>query len=232
MSDEKIKKIKLILKDVLQSSDAGSEKPPKSKRPAMPKQNASMSIVGDGNIQIGGNVTQNFYRSSSKQSVVSPPDGTIGANAFLRDRIQSLIDELGMRRKDRVGSSAFAVMLKRFKLDFKIPKTKKWTCIWLWPESRAEEIVQYFEDKLGNTIKGRQEKAASRPGYRHSRRQLFAKERKVLDELGLDSDNPIIRDCMKRYFGVLSRRDMTDEQLASWVAYLDQEAEKACNAKS
>jgi hypothetical protein len=231
VSEEKIKKIKAIIKDAVKSSDADPKAAPPRKSAARAKKTPTMSIVGDGNIQAGGNITQNFYSSSKKAGVVAPPVGTIGANALLRDRIQTLIDELGMRRKERVGDNAFSVMLKNFKLYFKIPKTKKWTCIWLWPESRAEEIIQYFDEKLGNTIKGRQERAASKPGYRQSRRQLFAQERKILDELGLDSDNPILRNCMKLYFGVSSRRDMTDEQLANWVAYLDQESERLYNAK-
>lgn len=231
MGEDKRKKVMSIIKDAIDSSEGSQTKTPKRKRSPAPKKAVGMSIVGDGNVQVGGNVTQNFYGDKKENITVAPPVGSIGADALLRDRIETLIGELGMRRKERLGNNAFAAMMNNFKRDFKIQKNKKWTCIWLWPESRAEEIVQYFQEKLGNTIKGRQEKAALKPGYRHSRRQLFAKERKVLDELDLDSDNPILRGCMMRYFGVSSRRDMTDEQLASWVAYLDQEAEKSIKSR-
>lgn len=231
MNDDKKKKVMSIIKDAIDSSEMDQAKTPKRKRSSAPKKTVGMSIVGNGNIQVGGNVTHNFYGDKKENITVTPPVGSIGADALLRDRIETLIGELGMRRKERLGNNAFAVMMNNFKRDFKIQKNKKWTCIWLWPESRAEEIVRYFQDKLGNTIKGRLEKAASKPGYQHSRRQLFAKERKILDDLGLDSDNHVIRDCMMRYFGVSSRREMTDEQLASWVAYLDQEAEKSINSK-
>lgn len=209
---------------------------PKTKKASPSTRRKKLAVVqtatGNGNTQVAGNFTQNIYGKSEVKVTVSPPDDTIGGNALLRDRVQTLIDELGMRRKERFGDKAFVVMLNNFKRDFKISKNKRWTCIWLWPQNRADEIIQYFEEKLGNTIRGRVETAAARPGYRHTRRQLFAKERKILDELGLSSDDQVLRNCMKRLFGVISRRDMSDEQLANWVAFLDQEAEKAYSPKN
>lgn len=154
MSDDKTKKVKSIIKDAISSSEMTQTKAPKRKRPSTPKKAVEMSIVGNGNIQVGGNITQNVYKTKKENITILPPDGTIGANALLRDRIQTLIDDLGMRRKERVGTNAFAVLLSKFKTYFKIPKEKKWTCIWLWPESRAESIILYLEEKLGNTIKG------------------------------------------------------------------------------
>lgn len=145
---------------------------------------------------------------------------------MLRDRIQSLIDELGMRRKERLGDKAFAVMMSNFKKDFKIPKNKKWTCIWLWKKSRAQDIIQYFEEKLENTIQGRIEKAAAKPGYQHKRGQLFGFISKRLEELGWDPHSEKVRSRMKEYFGVTSRKDMNNEQLANWLAYLENKVDK------
>jgi len=217
-----------IIKDAIPKE---KERKIRKGKQAKTKETLSQTINGDGNTQIGGNFTQNIYASSGKKVTVAPPSDTIGSDSMLKDRIKTLMDELGMRRKERFGDDAFKVMYARFKKDFKIPSKKAWTCIWLWKKSRADEIIQYFEEKLGNTIQGRIEGAANRPGYRHSRKHLFAKERKIIDELGLKSDDPVIRDCMKKYFGVVSRRDLGDEQLANWVAFLEQEAEKAYQSK-
>ena len=53
MSDEKINKIRSIVKDALDSPAPATKKPPTRKKAAVPKQSASMSAVGNGNIQVG-----------------------------------------------------------------------------------------------------------------------------------------------------------------------------------
>ncbi len=221
-----------MMKDHIKDEQKTKKASPSARRK---KPAVVQTATGNGNTQVAGDLIHNHYQSPPKNppkpAPAAPPDGTIGGNGLLRHRIQTLMNTLGDRRKERFGKNGFAAMYRNFKKDFKI-KNNEWTCIWLWPEKRADEIIQYFEEKLGNTIQGRIETAAARPDYRHTRRQLFAKERKILDELGLSSDDQVLRDCMNRFFGVTSRRDMSDEQLANWVSFLDQEAEKAYSPKN
>jgi hypothetical protein len=197
-----------------------------SASPRRKKSGVVQTATGNGNTQVAGDYNQHIHGEPQIKLIVPPPDDTIGGDSMLRDRIQTLFDELRMRRKERFGNTGFSVATSHFKKYFKIPPKKNWNCIWLWKKSRADEIIQYLDGKLKNTIQGRIEGAAARPGYRHTRGQLFARERKILDELDLTSDSPKVRDWMQDYFGVTSRRDMTDDQLANWVAFLDEIAAK------
>lgn len=185
------------------------------------KRSIKQAATGNGNIQVAGDVV-NVTLAARRKVVVKREyvSGTIGANPTLKDRIESMINELGLRRERRVGSNAYAVVGSTLKKDFGIPKNTKWTSIWDWHESRAAELIEYLEAKLGNTIEGRIENAAKRPGYKLTRGQLFRVEKQYCDLLGCAPDSVEVKELRKQMFGTTSRKDLNDNQFRNWVEHL------------
>jgi hypothetical protein len=183
---------------------------------------------GSHNIQAAGmvNLTIRHEKPKSVKVTVAPPPGSIGANSLLKERIQGLFATLGERRKKRYGATAFRVMYGKFKADFDIPEEQPWTIIWTWPEGRGDEIVRYLTAKCDQTIDGKIEKAAKRPGYRHSRGHLFRIEKELLAQLDLEPGSPEVRSELERYFGTSSRKDLSDNQFANWVKHLEAKVKK------
>lgn len=235
------------LKAALSSDGTPTAAPPESKprRPRRTSTSVVQSAEGNGNTQAcattgvsqvakGNNNTQlagridnlNIIADKSVKFNVMPPPGSIGANALLKERIKECFNQLGLERKKRFGKSAFAVMNSNFKRDFGIPAAHKLNTIWSWDESRAEEILSYLQEKYDNTIAGKTERAAKRPGYKHTRRQLFKMENDFLSQLALDPKSPEILGKMKLLFGTTSHKNMTDTQHQQWVSYLEKIVDK------
>lgn len=196
------------------------------------KSNSSSSIkqtaTGNGNFQIVGNVENLTIKGEKKtvRQVYIPVPGTIGANPTLKERINSLINELGLRRSERFGKSAYPVMINNFKKEFGIPKNTKWTTIWTWQESRAKELIDYFTSLLQNTINGRIQNAARQSGYMHTKGHLFRLEKEYLDLLEYDADSKEVRDWRMEMFGTPFRRDLDENQFRNWVEALRMLVEK------
>lgn len=106
-------------------------------------------------------------------------------------------------------------------------KAAEWKQIWLWPESRAPEIVAWLEAKRDNTQEGRIRKAVQRPGYMHTRGHLFRMGTEALSRLGLDGNSDEV--CRQRQLltGHESRSTMPDAAFANWVAHLEAEVRRA-----
>ena len=193
---------------------------PKAKRKAAPT-TITQSAVGNGIVQAGGNISGNINvtikPTTKRQNItIQPPVGTIGGDAELVTRITGLFNELGLRREGRFGKSAYSVMYNEFKKFFGIPKNQKYTSYLLWPQSRAIEIITYLEGKLSNTIKGRIQNSAKTKG--HSSQHLLAETRRLHDMLGWEEQD--YRTHLHNLFGVISRADLNQSQLANYVAYL------------
>lgn len=174
---------------------------------------------GSNIIQVGESVSGGININTVTKRVnvaVQPPKGSIGANALLAERIKGMFNELGLRREERFGKTAYAVMYSEFKKDFEIPRNQKYTAYLLWPESRAEEIINYLEEKLSNTIKGRKIRAASRKG--HTLPYLLAETTRLHKLLGWDEQ--AYRTHLQYLFGVTSRSDLTQSQLTNYIEYL------------
>ncbi|WP_300733900.1 hypothetical protein [uncultured Desulfovibrio sp.] len=203
-------------------SEQGSSTKIQRKRTS-PKAAKQQTAIGNNILQAENinNVTINNV-SQKKNIVIPPPHGSIGANSFLTERIQGMFNELGMRRAERYKDTAYQVMYREFKKAFSIPKNQKYTTYLLWPESRAEEIINYLQEKLDNTIKGRKEKSASKRG--HSIPYLLGKTRELHAMLGWKEDN--YRQHLKYLFGVTSRADLNKAQLANYVEYLRQKIDE------
>jgi transcriptional regulator with XRE-family HTH domain len=180
---------------------------------------------GSNIIQSGGDIHGGINIKSTNKKVnieYQPPHGTIGANAALRERIQGLFNELGLRREERFGKSAYPVMYSEFKKAFTIPRNQKYTAFLLWPESRSTEIIEYLEEKLDNTIKGRKQKAASRKG--HTAPYLLGETSRLHKLLGLSEQE--YRAHLHYMFGVTSRSELSQSQLANYVAYLKEQVDE------
>jgi hypothetical protein len=193
-----------------------ARKPRSNPKLAVVRDKVSQVAIGNGITQVGGNVTIKTTRAPNL--VIGPPPGSIGADSFLKQRIKALFNELGEARAKRYPDTAFNVMYKKFKDDFGI-KHNKWTIIWEWPEAAAQEIIDYLEAKIANTIPGRVKKAAQRPGYRHTRQQLMARENQLLQFLGATTRSPQVKDLLKEKFGVTSHTQLTYEQHLQIIAY-------------
>lgn len=192
----------------------------KAKRKTAPK-TISQSAIGNGIVQAGRDISGNVnitIKSTTKRPKVSvqPPAGSIGGDADLVARITGLFNELGLRREERFGKSAYPVMYSEFKKFFGIPKNQKYNAYLLWPIGRRNEVIEYLEDKLSNTIKGRIQNAAKRKG--HSARHLLGETSRLHKMLGWAEHD--YRAHIHYLFGVTSRADLDQSQLANYVEYL------------
>lgn len=204
---------------------------PRSK-PAQTAGNA-VNISGSNNsiAQVGNGNTYNDHKTviqTLKTTLeVAPPPGSIGANPLLRSRIDKLFKAINKFRAERLGDkykygALYGEMARHFGL-----KAKEWTDMWLWPESRADEVIHFLEDKRDNTQQGRVNKAASRPGYKHTRGHLFRLEKEALAKLEWDGNSDAVRELRYRLIGKSSRSDMSDNEFANWVAHLEGEVRRA-----
>lgn len=212
--------IKDRIKQALESlKEKGKEAPSKKRaRPKTPPR--SQTIIGNGNIAAGRDVN---YRvtTARHETKIQPPPGSIGADSLLKIRIEGLFNDLGIARKKRFPNSSFEVMYGIFKRDFKIGKNHKWTIIWTWPSNMAPLIIEYLEEKLANTIGGRIRKSASAKNIIPTRPMLYAKERALLEHLGMTMKSPELRRLLKERFGATSHQDINHDQHMHLVAFLD-----------
>lgn len=190
------------------------------------------SIKGSGNVQVAGGVGSMTIRTAKgPKIVIAPAPDSIGANGLLKEQIKEAFGKLGTEREKRFGKSAYQTLYATFKNDFHIPKELPWTIIWDWPESRSPEILQYLEGKYDNTIAGKIEKAAKKPGYQHTRGQLFAREKELLDHLGLKPSSPEVKDEMRRVFGTDTHKNLDPRQHANWVAHIERWVDRMYEAE-
>lgn len=195
--------------------------------------NKGITSIGDNNVSINGNDNYNFSgkveggvnittKAKKVTAKIQPAQGTIGANPLLTERITGLFNELGLRREKRFGKSAYSVMYNEFKKAFSIPKNQKYTSFQLWPEARAQEIIDYLEKKLSNTIQGKKEKAFAESGQNSS--YLLSETTRLHKMLGWTESE--YRSRLHYLFGVTSRADLTQSQLTNYIEFLRQEIEK------
>ncbi len=183
---------------------------------------ARQSIKGSGNVQVGGGVGTMTIRTTRGPKIeITPAPGSIGADGVLKEQVKEAFGKVGTEREKRFGKSAYQVMYSTFKKDFSIPKELPWTVIWDWHASRAAEIFAYLEQKHGNTIGGKIENAARKPGYQHTRGQLFAREKELLEHLGLKPGSPEVKGEMLRLFGTDTHKNLDPRQHANWVAHIE-----------
>jgi len=176
-----------------------------------------MNIIGNGNVQVGGDF---IVTTKQPEKKILPPPDSIGADPLLKQRITTLFNKIGDERKKRFRDSAFPAMYRNFKKDFKI-KNNKWTIIWTWPKECTPAIIDYLENKYSNTIQGRKERAARKPGYIQARPHLYKREKEILEQLGYTMDSPEIRELLQTYFGVSSHTKLAHLEHWQLVFYLE-----------
>ncbi|MGD9161907.1 MAG: hypothetical protein PVG39_26080 [Desulfobacteraceae bacterium] len=194
---------------------------PKKKQPRKPTKKSgksvTMNVTGNGNIQAGHDVLINT--KPPVQNILPPPT-SIGADPLLKQRIKTLFNKIGEARGTRYGNNAYGVMYKNFKRDFMI-KNNKWEIIWTWPKECASAILDYLEDKYAITIPGKIEKAASKPGYIHTRPYLYKREKELLEQLGYTMKSQEIRNLLRLSFGVSSHTELSHNDHWRLVSYLE-----------
>lgn len=240
MEDENVVKFRGLL------DTATPAKPKATRRKAVPSQTiegdqniqagggkvVKQSIKGSSNVQIGGGVGNMTIRTTKGPKIeIAPAPDSIGANGILKEQVKEAFGKLGTEREKRFGKSAYQVMYSTFKKDFSIPKELPWTIIWDWPSSRTGEILTYLEMKYGDTIGGKIERAAKKPGYTHTRGQLFAREKALLEHLDLKPSSPEVKDEMRRLFGTDTHKDLDPRQHANWVAHLERWIDRMYESK-
>ncbi len=177
----------------------------------------NQKILGNNNIQVGGNFIVNNKPPEIK---ILPSPSSIGADTLLKSRIIELFNKIGESREKRFGKKSYTVMYNNFKKDFGI-KNNKWTIIWDWPNECAPAILDYLQTKYKKTMDGRIEHASARIDYRHTRPHLYRKERELLSHLGLELGSQKVKLALKDFFGVTSHSKITHLQHWLWVCYLE-----------
>jgi hypothetical protein len=207
------------------------EKPPRKprarKKPGVAAPQA-VTITGNGNNVAGRDINHTHIRVTSKTTKVEVPlpPNSIGGNPLLRQRIEYLFKQINEYRYERLGKKyRFGAIHGELAKEFGL-KSKDWKQMWLWPEARADAVIKFLEDKRDNTQQGRIEKAATREGYRHTRPHLFRIEKECLDKLEWDGTSDEVRDMRYRLIGKASRAEMSYDELARWVAYLQGEVKR------
>jgi hypothetical protein len=173
--------------------------------------------------QIGGDLN---IRVTKKPDIrILPPIGSIGAKSLLKQRIIELFNKIGEEREKRFEKQAYPVMYKNFKRDFGI-KHARWTIIWEWPEECAEIIIDYLEQKYSNTIAGRIRNAEMKRNRIPKRKNLYTREKELLEQIGLSMNSKEVTEHLSNYFGVTSHTQLTNLQHWQWVCYLEGEVRK------
>lgn len=188
-------------------------------KPESKKNTAKQEIS---NSTINGNVIQNniFNKGQKLNISILPPIKSIGANSLLKEKIISLFNSIALEREKEYGKSAYSVMYKKFKKDFIIPDSEKWTIIWTWPEGCATEIITYLQGKFNNTKKGRIKKAYNEK-YIPTRPYLYAKEKELLEQIGLEIKSSEVKQLLIKYFNVDSHIKLTHLEHWKWICYLE-----------
>ncbi|SMF94338.1 hypothetical protein SAMN02949497_1648 [Methylomagnum ishizawai] len=231
MKEEDKEAIARLIQETSESALPANEPSAKPKAPrSRKKKEPVIAVNGNGNQVAGGDINNTTHirvaGSSRPKIEVLPPPGSIGANPLLRVRIDDLFKQINDFRHKRLGKSfrfsgIHGDLAKAFGL-----KSKEWRQIWLWQESRADEVIAWLEAKRDNTQQGRIEKAARGEGYRHTRPHLFRIEKECLEKLGWDGSSPEVRAMRYRMIGKESRADMSYNELARWVAYVQEEVKR------
>jgi hypothetical protein len=188
--------------------------------------NVQQNMTGSNNVQ-AGIVYGNLNVKSQGRPVIQrlPPPGTIRANTLLKQAIIERFNKLGEEREKRFGKDAYGVMYRIFKTDFAIRKIK-WTAIWDWPEAMGDAIIKYLDEKYANTISGRIAGAIERGTAIPGRGHLYAREKELLEQIGLSISSPPVKESLSRYFGVNSHTKLTIMKHWQWVEYLEQLVKK------
>ena len=178
---------------------------------------AIQNVVGNNN-----QITQNINTTTKLK--VEPSPGSIGAHGGLRLRITELVQEVEEYRRERLGrqfkyGSVQGIIAQALGL-----KKNQWQQIWLWDVSRAPEVIEKLEQARDNTMQGRINKAAQRPGHRHTRGHLFRLEKDYLMQLGWGDDKA--RNERLIVAGAVSRADLSDNEFSNWVAHLRSEVQR------
>jgi hypothetical protein len=198
-------------------------KPPITKKPV---ENIRQNLTGNNNFQvgaIGGDL--NLYPQAKTTVKLLPPPGTIGANPLLKQAIKERFNKLGEEREKRFGKRAYEVMYKIFKTAFDI-KNDKWTVIWNWPEAAGDPIIHYLDAKYANTISGRITQSIEKGTFIPTKRQSYAREKELLEQLDLEISSPQVKECLAKYFGVNSHTKLTRTSHWQWVMYLEQQVKE------
>jgi len=176
---------------------------------------------GNNNLQVGIVSGDIHVKGPRHVKVVRLPVlGTIGSNPLLKQAIVERFNKLGEEREKRVGKNAYTVMYNKFKSDFEIKKNK-WTVIWDWPESTADIIIEYLDAKFKNTISGRITGAIEKGTLIPARGHLYARERELLDQIGLEISHPTVKEWLFKFFGVSSHTKLTRMQHWQLNLYLE-----------
>ncbi|WP_308620302.1 HNH endonuclease [uncultured Desulfovibrio sp.] len=164
----------------------------------------------------------NHYGPVTEVKKVGPPPTSIGANANMKKTIQDMLKKMRDYRYKQFGPSGPKAFNKKFNDRFGLDSIQD---LWLKDESMYAEVYEYLNFLYGKTITGKIEKAASRPGYKHTRAHLMRKSVEAITNLGWKDDQ--FRNWLYLNFGVKSRKDLPDGRLDDMIMALERLAQKA-----
>ena len=226
--------LKRLLNEGLPPKEDKDSKPRRTRKTAkkQPETSTIQNITGNGNKVAGGSINEIHYhnhsRKTTKEKIYPPPD-SIGGNAMLKKSIQDRIKKLADARMEHWGydpKKTYSIIYTQFKKAFRMPVKSTFTEIWRWPTGCANTILDYLDEKYANTIPGKIEESASRPGYIHTRPHLYRLEGELLSNIGLQISSPEVKEMLQYYFGKQSHRSLTDLEHWIFVKYLDEVVKK------
>jgi hypothetical protein len=190
------------------------------------KKKILMLQVNEGNgqmLQAARDIHQhNHYGPVKEVKKIALPPNSIGANANMKKTIQDMLKKMREYRYERFGPNGPKAFNKKFNTRFGLDSIND---LWLKDESMYAEVYDYLKSSYANTITGKIEKAAARPGYKHTRAHLMRKSMEAINTLGWKDSQ--FRNWLYVNFGVTSRKDLPDGRLDDMVMALEREAQKA-----
>lgn len=194
--------------------------------------------IESNNGNVIGSVGDNarFYSKTTKIIKTPPPD-TIGAHGhlvkILNDKIKELAEtrrtDFAKRGKNATEGSIYQAIYKGFRSFMGLPSWDRRQAITICMEqhvNRFDEILNYFQEKLSNTvtgkIKGDMKKRTSRtPFY-----MLMKREKELLAKIGFKPDSPEVYAALERYFGISSHKDLRPDQHKNWISHIESVVDK------
>lgn len=201
--------------------------------------------IESNNGNVIGSVGDNarFYSKTTKVIKTPPPD-TIGAHGhlvkILNDKIKELADT---RAKDFVKQRkypnyetaigpAFKSIYSGFQSYMQLPSWDKRQAITICKEqhvNRFDEILNYFQEKLSNTVTGKIKGGMKKSTGRTSFGMLMSREKELLAKIGFKPDSPEVYAALERYYGVSSHKDLETFQHKDWISRIESIVDKVEN---
>lgn len=214
------------------SQDGSATKTPPHTTYNIHQENNNGNVIGH---------VEKFYSQSTKVIKTPPPD-TIGADGHLTNTLKDKINELAdTRAKDFVKQRkyptyeaaigpVYQVIYKGFRSFMGRPSWDRRQAITIIKElnvNQFDEILNYFNEKLSQTVTGKIKGAMKKSTSGTPFHMLMNRERELLAKIGFKPVSPEVYAALKRYYGVSSHKCLHTSQHKDWISHIESIVDKA-----